>query len=156
MNSRTPPSTNQTTSKKPDILLLDEVLSVGDMAFQQKCLQRMENLTSEGRTVLFVSHSMGNISRFCDRCIWLEDGKIIKDGSTESVTSAYSESIFNINSNLKFDNKKLLTDSLQKHFSENDVCDDNTVDESSVTLIEARVEELSDAFRSDHAMLIAA
>ncbi len=60
----------------PDILLMDEVLAVGDLSFQQKCLQRVENLASEGRTIIFVSHSMGDIARFCDHLIWVDQGKI--------------------------------------------------------------------------------
>lgn len=60
----------------PDILILDEVLAVGDMAFQQKCLQRVERLASSGRTIIFVSHSMGDIARFCDTVIFLEKGVI--------------------------------------------------------------------------------
>lgn len=60
----------------PDILLMDEVLAVGDLSFQKKCLQRVENLASEGRTIIFVSHSMGDIARFCDHLIWIDQGKI--------------------------------------------------------------------------------
>jgi len=77
----------------PDILLLDEVLAVGDISFQQKCLQRVEKLTSEGRTILFVSHSMDAISRFCDRCIWIDQGKVIEDGPTEDVMNNYVEKV---------------------------------------------------------------
>ncbi|HXH83596.1 MAG TPA: ABC transporter ATP-binding protein, partial [Candidatus Tectomicrobia bacterium] len=78
----------------PDILLLDEVLAVGDLAFQQKCLKRVEGLTSEGRTVLFVSHSMEAIARFCDRCIWLDKGLIVCDGRAPEVIDAYLEALF--------------------------------------------------------------
>jgi len=66
----------------PDILLMDEVLAVGDLSFQQKCLQRVENLASEGRTIIFVSHSMGDIARFCDQVIWIDGGKIRFFGET--------------------------------------------------------------------------
>ena len=59
----------------PDILMLDEVLSVGDAAFQQKCLSRMDDMTGHDRTLLFVSHSIGAVRRFCDRCIWLNHGE---------------------------------------------------------------------------------
>ncbi|MBR8826626.1 MAG: ATP-binding cassette domain-containing protein [Gomphosphaeria aponina SAG 52.96 = DSM 107014] len=82
----------------PDILLLDEVLAVGDMSFQQKCLQRVEGLTSEGRTVMFVSHSMDAITRFCDRCLWLEQGKLIEDGKTEDVIASYVEKVMGVKS----------------------------------------------------------
>lgn len=70
----------------PDILLMDEVLAVGDLAFQKKCLQRVENLASEGRTIIFVSHSMGDIARFCDQVIWIDQGKIrFRGEATEGV-----------------------------------------------------------------------
>jgi lipopolysaccharide transport system ATP-binding protein len=82
----------------PDILLLDEVLAVGDMSFQQKCLQRVDGLTSEGRTVLFVSHSMDAVTRFCDRCIWLEYGQIVADGAVEEVVGAYVEKVMRVQS----------------------------------------------------------
>jgi lipopolysaccharide transport system ATP-binding protein len=75
----------------PDILLLDEVLSVGDAAFRNKCLQKMENLTSTGQTVLFVSHTAGQVLRFCDRVIWLDHGKIRFDGDAAGGVAAYEE-----------------------------------------------------------------
>lgn len=74
----------------PDILLLDEVLSVGDMAFAQKCLQRVEDLTKGERTILFVSHSMDAVRRFCTRCIWLDCGQIVMDGPVNMVTDAFT------------------------------------------------------------------
>jgi lipopolysaccharide transport system ATP-binding protein len=73
-----------------DILLLDEVLAVGDFDFQVKCLMRIEELVSEGRTLLFVSHSPDAVMSFCDRCIWLEKGRIRGDGPTAEVLRAYS------------------------------------------------------------------
>jgi lipopolysaccharide transport system ATP-binding protein len=82
----------------PDILFLDEVLAVGDLSFQQKCLERVEGLTSEGRTVLFVSHSMEAIARFCDRAIWLDGGRIVMDGPADTVISAYVNDVLNVRS----------------------------------------------------------
>ncbi|MFN8634351.1 MAG: ABC transporter ATP-binding protein [Chloroflexota bacterium] len=73
----------------PDILILDEVLTVGDIDFQQKCLERVQELVSEGRTLLFVSHSLEALSAFCDRCIWLEKGRIRADGPTEQILAEY-------------------------------------------------------------------
>jgi lipopolysaccharide transport system ATP-binding protein len=73
----------------PDILLLDEVLTVGDFEFQQKCLERMRRLVSEGRTLLFVSHAPDSIASFCDRCIWLDDGRVRRDGPSEDVIREY-------------------------------------------------------------------
>jgi len=74
----------------PDILLLDEVLSVGDMAFAQKCLQRVDELTQSDRTILFVSHSMEAVRRFCTRCIWLDHGQVVMEGSSKEVTDAFT------------------------------------------------------------------
>ena len=77
---------------EPEILLVDEVLAVGDVAFQKKSLGKMDNVAKGGRTVLFVSHQMNQIRRLCQRCIWIEEGKIRKIGSTEEVLSAYESS----------------------------------------------------------------
>jgi lipopolysaccharide transport system ATP-binding protein len=70
-------------------LLIDEVLAVGDARFQQRCLQSMDNAAREGRTVVFVSHDLGAVSRLCKRVLWLRDGKIAGDGATETVISQY-------------------------------------------------------------------
>ena len=75
----------------PDILLMDEVLAVGDLAFQQKCLQRVENLASEGRTIIFVSHSMGEIARFCDHLICMDQGKIRYTGDVITGIAMYQQ-----------------------------------------------------------------
>lgn len=75
----------------PDILMLDEVLAVGDLAFQQKCLKRVEGLASGGRTILFVSHSMGSILKFCERVIWLEEGRIRFDGNAVEGVKLYQD-----------------------------------------------------------------
>lgn len=72
-----------------DILLVDEVLAVGDFAFQRKCLGRMRNAASEGRTVVFVSHSMPAIRTLCDRALLLEDGRIVADGPVDQVVRRY-------------------------------------------------------------------
>lgn len=77
----------------PDILLLDEVLSVGDAAFQAKCLERVEGMMKERRTLLFVSHSMASVTRFCDRAIWLREGRIVADGPATDVAAMYSEQV---------------------------------------------------------------
>lgn len=77
----------------PDILLMDEVLAVGDLAFQKKCLQRVENLAWEGRTIIFVSHSMGDIVRFCDHLIWIDQGKIRYAGDVVTGIAMYQENM---------------------------------------------------------------
>lgn len=74
----------------PDILIVDEVLAVGDAAFQKKCLGKMKQSAAEGRTVLFVSHSMQSVKALCTKAIWIDRGKIVKAGNMEEVTDAYS------------------------------------------------------------------
>ncbi len=74
---------------RPDILLVDEALSVGDILFQAKCFQKLKELQKDGVTILYVTHDIDSVRRFCRRAIWLEDGKICLDGEVESVTAAY-------------------------------------------------------------------
>jgi lipopolysaccharide transport system ATP-binding protein len=74
---------------EPEILVVDEVLAVGDAAFQKKCLGKMQAVSCEGRTVLFVSHQMNAVRTLCSRCIHLSDGKIVGDGDTEKVIANY-------------------------------------------------------------------
>jgi lipopolysaccharide transport system ATP-binding protein len=74
---------------EPEILIVDEVLAVGDIAFQKKCLGKMSEVAKGGRTVLFVSHNMEAIKRLCRRTILLSYGKIIEDGNTESTVAKY-------------------------------------------------------------------
>jgi lipopolysaccharide transport system ATP-binding protein len=74
---------------EPEILIVDEVLAVGDTQFQKKCLEKMEDVSKEGRTVLFVSHSMQSISQLTNRCVILSTGEIQFDGRTEHATMLY-------------------------------------------------------------------
>lgn len=74
---------------EPEILIVDEVLAVGDAAFQRKCLNKMEDVGSHGRTVLFVSHNMPAITRLCGRAVLLDGGKVVADGPSHQVVSQY-------------------------------------------------------------------
>lgn len=74
---------------EPEILIIDEVLAVGDAAFQKRCLGRMHGVAKEGRTVLFVSHNMIAVQSLCHRAIWLNDGAVMADGPAEHVVSRY-------------------------------------------------------------------
>jgi lipopolysaccharide transport system ATP-binding protein len=74
---------------EPEILLVDEVLAVGDASFQRKCLNKMEEVGQAGRTVLFVSHNMPAITRICERAILLSEGRVLRDGPAHQVVSAY-------------------------------------------------------------------
>jgi lipopolysaccharide transport system ATP-binding protein len=74
---------------EPEILIVDEVLAVGDVRFQRKCLDKMQDVSQQGRTVLFVSHNMPAVSRLCQRAILLNAGEIVQDGAAPRVVSAY-------------------------------------------------------------------
>ena len=76
---------------EPEILVVDEVLAVGDSAFQKKCLGKMRDVSQGGRTVLFVSHNMEAIARLCSRCIFIVKGELAMQGETREVIKAYSE-----------------------------------------------------------------
>ena len=78
---------------EPEVLLIDEVLAVGDAEFQRRCLGRMEDFSQSGRTVIFVSHQMQAISQLCDRALQLEDGQIVNDGPASDVVAQYLQSV---------------------------------------------------------------
>jgi lipopolysaccharide transport system ATP-binding protein len=74
---------------EPDVLLVDEVLAVGDAAFQKKCLNAMDEMRSGGRTVLFVSHNMAAVENLCSRALWIDHGQVRLDGDAKQVIAAY-------------------------------------------------------------------
>lgn len=74
---------------EPEILIVDEVIAVGDAGFQKKCLDKMQSIGEQGRTVLFVSHNLSAVSRFCSRTVWLEKGQVREEGKTKDVVSNY-------------------------------------------------------------------
>jgi ABC-type polysaccharide/polyol phosphate transport system ATPase subunit len=76
----------------PDILIVDEILAVGDAAFQEKSYARMMEMMSHGTTVLLVSHSIDQIRRLCDRVIWLDHGRIVAEGNTAEICDRYIQS----------------------------------------------------------------
>ena len=86
---------------KPDILIVDEVLAVGDLAFQKKCMQKMQQVSESGMSILFVSHNLQMIKKLCQRSILLEKGQIVKIGKTSDVVSSYIRSKEQLS--LKFD-----------------------------------------------------
>lgn len=77
------------TCRVPDILIIDEILSVGDFEFQKKCHARMDVLTGQGATVMFVSHSAADVINMCDRAVWLEHGRIVGDGEAQYIVEKY-------------------------------------------------------------------
>ena len=76
---------------QPDILLADEILAVGDIAFQERCLQRVAEEAARGLTVLFVSHDMAAVARLCHRIIWIDKGEVMQDGEPDRVVAAYED-----------------------------------------------------------------
>jgi len=77
-------------SVDPDVLVVDEVLAVGDQAFQAKCLDKIHELRARGKTLLCVSHATEMVKEFCDRAIWLDHGELIMNGPVSEVASAYA------------------------------------------------------------------
>jgi lipopolysaccharide transport system ATP-binding protein len=78
---------------EPEILLIDEVLAVGDVAFQRKCLSKMDEVADKGRTVLFISHNMAMVDSLCERSILLQGGRLVEDGPTRHVIDRYLEGV---------------------------------------------------------------
>jgi ABC-type polysaccharide/polyol phosphate transport system ATPase subunit len=75
----------------PDILIVDEVLAVGDQSFQAKCFEKIRQFKAAGKTLLFVSHSMPLVRELCDRALWLDHGRVVRDGRSEDVLDEYSQ-----------------------------------------------------------------
>lgn len=81
----------------PDILIIDEALSVGDQTFTKKCMDKMHAFRQQQKTIVFVSHAIPQVRDFCDRAMWLEGGRLVKIGDCGEVTEAYSEFIHDFN-----------------------------------------------------------
>jgi len=81
------------TQVDPDILIIDEVLAVGDYAFQKKCIETINDFKSKGVTILFVSHNLSDIEKICDRVIWIENHRLKASGSAENVLKQYQTSM---------------------------------------------------------------
>lgn len=77
---------------EPEILMVDEVLAVGDLAFQRKCLNKMRDISEHGRTIVFVSHNMQAVTRLCSRALWIEKGCVREDAPAKDVVSNYLNS----------------------------------------------------------------
>jgi ABC-type polysaccharide/polyol phosphate transport system ATPase subunit len=77
----------------PDVLIVDEVLAVGDEGFQRKCFERTHQLRADGKTIVMVSHNMDAVRKFCDRALWIDQGRILADGRPEEVIPQYMEMV---------------------------------------------------------------
>jgi teichoic acid transport system ATP-binding protein len=90
----------------PDVLIVDEALSVGDSFFQQKCLYRMKQMQEAGTTVLFVSHDIGAVKALCSRCIYLKNGRLIADGAADEVCDMYQNHTTDLLKSASFTDRK--------------------------------------------------
>lgn len=90
---------------EPDILIVDEVLSVGDMAFQEKSITKMKQIREKGTTILFVSHSLEAIRHFCNRAIWMKNGKVVMDGDVVEITEKYKKEMIDEQRKLMIEEK---------------------------------------------------
>ncbi len=77
----------------PDILLVDEVMAVGDLAFQKKCQEKINEFRRKGKTIVFVAHDMGLVQRICDHAVWLENGSMMADGKADEVVNKYLDMV---------------------------------------------------------------
>jgi lipopolysaccharide transport system ATP-binding protein len=82
------------TAKRPDVLIIDEALAVGDAHFRQKCLARINEYKAQGTALLFVSHSMEMVKSFCERIILLDKGRVLGDGPTKQILAQYNQLIY--------------------------------------------------------------
>jgi lipopolysaccharide transport system ATP-binding protein len=74
---------------KPDILIVDEILAVGDIKFRQKCMERMDQMLADGTTLIYVSHNLKEVRRLCDHAIWINKGEEVMQGEVNEVCDAY-------------------------------------------------------------------
>lgn len=103
----------------PDIIIVDEALSVGDRAFARKCLNYMTELKESGKTIVFISHSLQQVQNFCNQAIWLEGGQLREYGDIETVSEHYSEYVDKLNAMTPKEKKKENEEKFQKRILKN-------------------------------------
>ena len=103
----------------PDILIIDEALSVGDKGFAKKCLDKMNELKAEGKTIVFISHSLPQVRDFCDSAMWLEGGKLREFGDIETVCDHYADYVEKYNAMSKAEKKKELDEKFKERIIKN-------------------------------------
>jgi ABC-type polysaccharide/polyol phosphate transport system ATPase subunit len=82
----------------PDLLIIDEILAVGDVTFQQKCMEKFVDFRNQGRTIILVTHAMNSVRDMCDRAIWLDHGKLVAEGDPSELVEAYTERMLGVRS----------------------------------------------------------
>ena len=103
----------------PDIIIVDEALSVGDKGFAQKCLNKMNELKDEGKTIIFISHSLPQVRDFCEKAMWIVGGELKRFGEVNEVCDEYAEYVDFYNSLKKKEKKKLNDEKFAKRILEN-------------------------------------
>lgn len=101
-------------SMEPDIILVDEALSVGDAAFNEKCFRKIKELQESGKTILFVSHSMNEIKKICTSAIWIESGSLVAAGDIKSVTEQYSKYMDDLKSKSNKEREQIRKDKFEE------------------------------------------
>lgn len=103
----------------PDILIIDEALSVGDKGFAQKCLNKMNELKEKGKTIVFISHSLPQVRDFCDSAMWLEGGRLREFGEIDTVCDHYAEYVERYNAMSPAEKKKELDEKFKERIIKN-------------------------------------
>lgn len=94
------------TVMEPDILIVDEILAVGDALFRKKCMERMNKMLSHGTTLLFVSHNISDIEKMCQKAMWINRGKMVMSGDAKDVCAQYQENIAKIKEKERLEKEK--------------------------------------------------
>lgn len=103
----------------PDIFIIDEALSVGDKGFAKKCLDKMNELKAEGKTIVFISHSLPQVRDFCDSAMWLEGGRMREYGDIDTVCDHYAAYVEKYNGMTKMEKKKELDEKFKERIIKN-------------------------------------
>ena len=130
----------------PDILIIDEVLAVGDTKFQKKCMDKMNEFKQKGTTILFVSHAPEQIKRFCDRAIWLENGKLLRLGESSEIVSDYEDSLYAFVEKAQVPLAKAVVD---EHESLGRICEVSVLDKDIATFSRLRIKLKYELFVED-------
>ena len=105
----------------PEILLIDEVLAVGDQSFQAKCIERIQDFKRKGKTIVFVSHDLNTVSKLCNRAIWLNNGKVAARGTTQRVIDFYQETMQKEHTERLEENHKLVEEEIRERWGSREV-----------------------------------
>ena len=103
----------------PDIIIVDEALSVGDKGFAQKCINKMNELKDEGKTIIFISHSLPQVRGFCQKAMWIEGGTLKRYGEVQEVCDEYAEYVDFYNGLTKKEKAKMRDEKFEKRILHN-------------------------------------